>query len=151
MILHHVRKLSCNLGFFGTMVNEKKVCKWPYPIFARLWLNPPPPFLKRIWPFIWVNLNSLHVRMVCTIFDWNWPAVWFKKVLSSILIKNCFPSCGPSRPMGIIICTSLNLHYVRKLSCKSELFWLSGSREEKFSMTSPHICSFVIISTWKKT
>jgi hypothetical protein len=41
-------------------------------------------------------------------------------------------SCGPSRPLGPIICTSLNLHYVGKLSCKSELFWLSGSRGDIF-------------------
>jgi hypothetical protein len=34
----------------------------------------------------------------------------------------------PSWPSGTIICTSLNLHYVRKLSCKYDLFWLSGSQ-----------------------
>jgi hypothetical protein len=43
--------------------------------------------------------------------------------------KICFPSCGPSRT---IICISLNLHYDRKLSCKYELFWFSGSRGEFF-------------------
>jgi hypothetical protein len=29
--------------------------------------------LKRTWPFIWRNLNSLHPRIVCTKFDWIWP------------------------------------------------------------------------------
>jgi hypothetical protein len=30
--------------------------------------------LKRTWPFIWTNLNSLHPTIVCTKFDWIWPA-----------------------------------------------------------------------------
>jgi hypothetical protein len=28
--------------------------------------------------------------------------------------------------------TILNLYYIRKLSCKYDLFWLSGSGEEDF-------------------
>jgi hypothetical protein len=30
--------------------------------------------LKRTWPIIWRNLNSLHARIICTKFDWIWPA-----------------------------------------------------------------------------
>jgi hypothetical protein len=30
--------------------------------------------LKRTWPFTWTNLNSLHPRVICTKFDWIWPA-----------------------------------------------------------------------------
>jgi hypothetical protein len=30
--------------------------------------------LKRTWSFIWTNLNSLHPRIICTKFDWIWPA-----------------------------------------------------------------------------
>jgi hypothetical protein len=29
--------------------------------------------LKRTWPFIWIILNFLHPRMICTKFDWHWP------------------------------------------------------------------------------
>jgi hypothetical protein len=29
--------------------------------------------LKKIWPFIWTNLNSLYPRF-CTKFDWIWPS-----------------------------------------------------------------------------
>ena len=29
---------------------------------------------KRAWPFIWTNLNSLHPRMFCAKFGWNWPS-----------------------------------------------------------------------------
>ena len=27
---------------------------------------------KRVSPFIWTNLNSLHPRMLCATFNWNW-------------------------------------------------------------------------------
>ena len=29
---------------------------------------------KRAGPFIWTNLNSLHPRMLCAKFGWNWPS-----------------------------------------------------------------------------
>ena len=29
---------------------------------------------KRTGPFIWTNLNSLHQRMFCAKFGWNWPS-----------------------------------------------------------------------------
>ena len=61
-----------------------------------------------------------------------------------------FPYCGPSRPPGTMMLTILNLHYIRKLSCKYDLFWLSGSGED-FSMKPPHFCIFVIISPLKRT
>ena len=56
-----------------------------------------------------------------------------KKIFFNINIcKYSFPYCGPSRPPGIMIRTILNLHYIRKLSCKYDLFWLSGSEEQDF-------------------
>ena len=29
---------------------------------------------KKARPFIWRTLNSLHPRMLCAKFDWNWPS-----------------------------------------------------------------------------
>ena len=29
---------------------------------------------KRAGPFIWINLNPLHPRMLCAKFGWNWPS-----------------------------------------------------------------------------
>jgi hypothetical protein len=59
-----------------------------------------------------------------------------------------FPICGPSRPLGTLACTNLNLHYIRKLSCKYELFWLSGSGED-FLVTPPHFCDYLPFEkTW---
>jgi hypothetical protein len=54
-----------------------------------------------------------------------------KKIFFNINIcKNGFPYCGPSRHPGTMMWTILNLHNIRKLSCKYELFWLSGSEED---------------------
>jgi hypothetical protein len=52
----------------GQTVLEKKIFKWPHPIFVII--SP----LNRTWPFICTNLNSLHPRIICTKFDWIWPA-----------------------------------------------------------------------------
>ena len=29
---------------------------------------------KRVGPFIWINLNPYHTRMLCAKFGWNWPS-----------------------------------------------------------------------------
>ena len=29
---------------------------------------------KRLWPFIWPNLNPHHPRMLCAKFGWYWPS-----------------------------------------------------------------------------
>jgi hypothetical protein len=51
--------------------------------FLRKFLNDPLPHfyffviispLKRTWPFIWTNLNSLYLRIICKKFDWLWPS-----------------------------------------------------------------------------
>ena len=66
-----------------------------------------------------------------------------KKIFFIINIyKYCFPYCGPSRPPWTMMLTILNLHYIRKLSCKYDLFWLSGSEEEDFSMTPTPFLNF---------
>ena len=30
--------------------------------------------IVKAWPFIWINLNPLHPRMLCAKFGWNWPS-----------------------------------------------------------------------------
>jgi hypothetical protein len=44
-----------------------------------------------------------------------------------ILCENGFLYCSPTLPLVAMILTNLILDYVRKLPCKFELFWLSGS------------------------
>jgi hypothetical protein len=41
--------------------------------------------------------------------------------------KNSFHYYDPTLPPGIMILTNLNLYYVRTLSCKFQLFYLSSS------------------------
>ena len=48
-----------------------------------------------------------------------------------------FPIVAPPDPQGIMMLTILNLHYIRKLSCKYDLFYLSGSVEEDFLINPP--------------
>jgi hypothetical protein len=60
-----------------------------------------------------------------------------------------FPIVALPDSPGTMICTNLNLHYVRNLSCKYDRFWLSGSRGENLSMPSSNFCIFVIITTLK--
>ena len=45
----------------------------------------------------------------------------------------------------------LNLHNIRKRSCKYDIFRLSGSEEEDYQMTPPHFYIFAIISPLKRT
>jgi hypothetical protein len=40
-----------------------------------------------------------------------------------------------------MIWRNLNLHYIRKLSCKYDLFWLSGSGEKNF-LKKPTPCLY---------
>jgi hypothetical protein len=55
-----------------------------------------------------------------------------------------FPIVAPLDHRGTMVWTILYLHYIGKLSCKFDIFWLSGSGED-FEMIPPHFCIFVII------
>ena len=54
----------------GSSVLEKKSYEFRQCIFAMYiviistW--------ERKWPFIWTNLNPIHLRMLCAKLDWNW-------------------------------------------------------------------------------
>jgi hypothetical protein len=78
------------------------------PPYFGIFVTIPP--LKRAWP-----LDSLHQRMICSRFDWNWLAGSGEEKWFSLL----WPHSNP----GTMICTNLNLHYIRRLLCTSELFW----------------------------
>jgi hypothetical protein len=46
--------------------------------------------LKRTWPFIWTKLNSLHPKIICSKFNWFWPAGFFKKKKLSVFLLFCY-------------------------------------------------------------
>jgi hypothetical protein len=91
-------------------------------------LNDPIPFLhfcdylpmKRTWPFIWTNLNSLHPRIICTEFDWIWPAGFeeedFKKF--SVYFYS-FAIISPWRRAIPFLWTNLNPLHPRMFCAKS--------------------------------
>jgi hypothetical protein len=64
-------------------------------------------------------------------------------------VNMVFPIVARSDPANMMW-TILNLHYIRKFSCKFGLFRLSGSREKKQNYLTPFLL-FVINSTLKRT
>ena len=148
-IIHVLESFHVNMTYSSSVVLKKKIFKWPHPIFAFLWLSPlwrgsGPLFEQFRISFTqgWLMLSLIGIGLL----------VLGKKIFYyKHICKYGFPYCGPSRSPGTMTWTILNLHYIRKLSCKYDLFWLSGSGEEDFSMTPPHFCIFVIISPLKRT
>jgi hypothetical protein len=57
--------------------------------------------LKRTWPFIWTIQNSLYPRMICTKFDWNWPAGSGERFFAINTWNTVFPIVAPSDPRGL--------------------------------------------------
>jgi hypothetical protein len=57
------------------------------------------------------------------------PVFWENSFFNINTCKYGCTYCGPSRPPGTKIWTNLNLHSIRKLLCKYELFWLICSWE----------------------
>jgi hypothetical protein len=114
-----------NISSFGSVVLEKKIFKWPHPILQH----------RDYLPFeedMALYSNNFEFPLPKDdLFDWNWPA-WSGEdfVFNLNSCKYGFPYRGPSRPPGTMIWTNWNLHYIRMLSCKYELFWLSGSWED---------------------
>jgi hypothetical protein len=110
------------MTYSGSVVLEKKIFKWPNPIFAFLRLSPlwrgPGPLIEQFrFPFTqgWCMLSLIEIGLL----------VLEKKIFPYINIcKYSFPYCGPSRPPGTMMWTILNLNYIRELSSKYDLFWL---------------------------
>jgi hypothetical protein len=122
-----------NLRFYGPVVHEKKICKWSYLIFALLWLSP---FQEDLA----LHLNKVEFPSWKNALYQAWLKLAWRFILKHSFqythVKIVSPLVVPPLPMRTIICTSVNMQYVRKLSCKSGLFWLSGSQ------TSTHIFTF---------
>ena len=74
----------------------------------------------------------------------------FKEILYIFLCKTSTPQCGLTLPPGVMIFTTLNLHYLRMLPHKFQLSWLSGSWEEDFWKFLEIFHYFLIISPFKR-
>ena len=113
-----------NLNFSGPVVLEKKIFKWPHPIFVII--SP----LKRTWPFIWTNLNSPYSRMISIKFDWNWPAGSGEDFKKISVYFYYFAIISPCRRVLPFIWTNLNPLPPRMICGKFGWNWPSSSGEE---------------------
>ena len=113
--LHYIRKLSCKFDFFWLSGSWEKDF---YNIVSPTVASPDHAFYK---------LANFYK---CQTLSFHFLTQWFMRknseYLSYISTYNNFFYCDSIRPLGTIIWTNLNLHYIRNLSCKCELFWLSG-------------------------
>jgi hypothetical protein len=119
--LQYTKKFSVNLNFSVSVVPEK-IFKWHYHIFTFFVIISP---LKRTWPLIWTNF--MQEWFVSNLIEISLLSV-VEKIFSNMkTCKNRFPFCDLIRPPGTMIWPNLNQHYVRKFSCKFELFLFCGS------------------------
>jgi hypothetical protein len=59
--------------------------------------------LKRTWPIIWTNLNSLHPRIICTKFDWILSLLVLEKIFKNF---QCIFTLLLLSPLGEAQCPS---------------------------------------------
>ena len=86
---------------------------------------------KRAGPFIWINLNPLHPRMLCAKFGWNWPSGSGEEdFLISSMYFHYFIIMSPWKRVGPFIWTNLNPLHPRMLCAKFGWNSPSGSGEE---------------------
>ena len=115
-----------------------KMAQW---FWRRRFLNNPSPFLhfSDYLPFeenlaLYFNNFEFPVSKDDLYQVWLKLACWFWR--RRFLYKYSFPYCDPSRPSGTMMWTILNLHYIRKLSCKYKcclvLISISVSRYSAF-------------------
>jgi hypothetical protein len=87
--------------------------------------------LKRTWPFIWTNLNSLHQNIICNKFDWLWSP-GSGEVFKNFQCINfhSFTIISPWRRAIPFVWTNLNSLHPRMICAKSSQNWPIDSGEE---------------------
>ena len=45
---------------------------------------------KRVWFFIWTNLNPLHLSMLCAKYSWNWTSGLVEEYFKILSIHFCY-------------------------------------------------------------
>ena len=93
--------------------------------------------LEKAGPFIWINLNSLHPRMLCAKFGWNWlSGSGEEDFLISSMYFHYFVIISPWKRAEPSIWTNLNPLHPRMLCAKFGWNWPSGSGEEDENVKS---------------
>ena len=140
--------LCAKLVEIGSEVLEKKIFSNLSMYFRYLVIFSP---WKRVWPFILINLNPLHLRVLFVKFRWNWPSNSGEEgfqILSMYL--HYYLIISPLKNAWPLIWTNLNPHHLRMLCVKFGWNWLSGSGDEDFQVSSMYLRCFVIISLLKR-
>ena len=97
---------------------------------------------KKLWSFIWKNLNSLDPWMLCSKYGWNWPndsgEGFFKffiilSFFCLLLLSPLGKRCGPSFEQ--IEIPSLNDALYHVWLKWAQWFWRSRKECEKFTIT----------------
>ena len=104
---------------------------------------------KKAGPFVWTNLNSLHPRMLCAKFGWNWlSGSGEEDFFVSSMNFYYFVIISPRKRAGLFIWTNLNPLYQRMLCAKFGWNWPSGSREEDFLISSMFFYAILYICNY---
>ena len=110
----------------GPVVLEKKILNFVNNVFSLFLIISP---WKRVGPFFWTNLNSLHPRMLFAKFCWNWLIGSGKEDFFNFVNVILFPlgkGRGPSFEKKNLIPL-----YPRMLCAKFGWNWPSGSGEDE--------------------
>ena len=107
--------------------------------------------MRMKWFFFEKKLNSLHPRMLCAKFGWNWSSDCGEKYffISSMYVRY-FVIISPWKRAGPLIWIKLNLLHTRLLCAKFCWNLLCGSGEEEFLILLMYFRFFGIISPWKR-
>ena len=107
---------------------------------------------ERAGPFIWTNLNSLHQRMLCAKFGWNWLSGSGEEdfLISSMFFFAISYICNylPLEKSGALHLNKLESLFPRMLCAKFGWNWPSGSREEDFLISSMFFYAILYICNY---
>ena len=98
---------------------------------------------KKVWPFIWTNLNPLHPTMYCAKFDWNWPSCSGEGIFKFANVLLLFRYYLPLEKGWALHLHNLSPHHPSMLCAKSDS---SGSWEEDFKISLRMIATRMIPS-----
>ena len=108
----------------------EKIFKSSKCIFTIFQLSPP---MRRMWPFIWPNLNPLHQRILRAKFGLNWPSGSGEEDFYKLSIHFWyFPIISPWKRAGPFTWTNLNSNDPRLHCAKFGWNWPCASGEEDF-------------------
>ena len=82
------RMLCAKFGWKGPMFCRRRFSDFGHVFSFFVIISP----WKRMWHFIWTNLNPFHPRMLCAKFGWNWPYEFFLNFVNVFsLFRNYLP------------------------------------------------------------